>query len=70
MFSQVFIPGAKRGMEYVVTGEVNHILSNGTIKEGPYFFIQEAQKGAGKRIKKANFKAGKFYHYSEVVLAS
>lgn len=57
-------------MEYVVTGEVNHILSNGTIKEGPYFFIQEAQKGAGKRIKKANFKAGKFYHHSEVILAS
>lgn len=68
MFSQVIVPDSKKNMEYVVTGEVNQLIPNDEIKEGPYYFIQCVIKGAGKKINKANFKQGKFYHYSEVIL--
>ena len=63
IFSTVLIPEAKKGMEYVVT---NPEMDS---REGPYYFIQEVRKGATKKLKKANFKQGKFYNHADVILA-
>ena len=69
MFSKVLIPEAKKGMEYVVTAEIGSVNPEMDPREGPYYFIQEVRKGAVKKIKKANFKQGKFYNHADVTLA-
>ena len=69
MFSNVLIPDAKKGMEYVVTAQVSSINPEMDSREGPYYFIQEVRKGATKKLKKANFKQGKFYNHADVILA-
>ena len=69
MFSTVLIPEAKKGMEYVVTAQVDSVNPEMDSREGPYYFIQEVRKGATKKLKKANFKQGKFYNYADVILA-
>lgn len=68
MFSTVLIPEAKKGMEYVVTAEVSSVNPEMDPRPGPYYFIQEVKKGTVKKIKKANFKQGKFYNCSDVIL--
>ena len=69
IFSTVLIPEAKKGMEYVVTAQVDSVNPEMDSREGPYYFIQEVRKGATKKLKKANFKQGKFYNYADVILA-
>tara|TARA_B100000287_G_C20231291_1_gene622224 strand:- start:130 stop:345 length:216 start_codon:yes stop_codon:yes gene_type:complete len=69
MFSQVLIPDSKKGMEYVVTAKTNFVNPEIDSRPGPYYFVQEANKGAGKRINKANFKKGRFYNHEDVILA-
>ena len=67
MFSTVLIPEAKKGMEYVVTAEVSSVHPEMDNRPGPYYFIQEVKKGAARKIKKANFKQGRFYNCEDVV---
>ena len=69
MFSNVLIPDAKKGMEYVVTAQVSSIHPEMDNRPGPYYFIQEVKRGASKKIKKANFKQGRFYNNADVILA-
>ena len=69
IFSTVLIPEAKKGMEYVVTAQVDNIHPEMDSRKGPYYFIQEVRKGTAKKIKKANFKQGKFYNHADVILA-
>jgi hypothetical protein len=69
MFSTVLVPEAKNGMEYVVTAEINSVNPEMDSRKGPYYFIQEVRKGAAKKIKKANFKQGRFYNHEDVILA-
>ena len=66
MFEQVRVPDSRKGNDYIVTGEINQVANDN--REGPYYFVQEAPQGKGKRIKRANFKKGKFYHHSEVMV--
>ena len=70
MFSTVLIPGAKKGMEYVVTAQVNSVNPEMDSRKGPYYFIQEVKNKTGKRVKKADFKQGRFYNHEDVILAS
>ncbi len=65
MFEQVRVSDSRKGNEYIVTAEVNKVGFDD--REGPYFFVQRADVGKGRRIKKADFKKGKFYHHSEVM---
>ena len=65
MFEQVRVPDSRKGNEYIVTAEVNQV--NYDDREGPYYFVQTAEDGKGRKINKANFKKGKFYHHSEVM---
>ena len=67
MFFTVLIPEAKMGMEYVVTAEINKVNPEMDSRPGPYYFIQEVKKGTTKKIKKANFKQGKFYNHKDVI---
>ncbi len=69
MFSQVLIPGAQKGMEYVVTAQVDSVNPEMDSRKGPYYFIQEVRKGSTQKLKKANFKQGKFYNHEDVILA-
>ena len=69
MFSNVLIPDAKKGMEYVVTAQVSSIHPEMDNRPGPYYFVQEVKRGASKKIKKANFKQGRFYNNADVILA-
>jgi len=69
LFSTVLIPEAKKGMEYVVTAQVDSVNPEMDSRQGPYYFIQEVRKGAAKKIKKANFKQGQFYNHEDVILA-
>ena len=69
MFSTVLIPDAKKGMEYVVTAQVSSVNPEIDNRPGPYYFIQEVKRGATKKIKKANFKQGRFYNNADVILA-
>jgi len=69
LFNTVLIPEAKKGMEYVITAQVDSVNPEMDSREGPYYFIQEVRKGAAKKIKKANFKQGRFYNHVDVILA-
>ena len=69
MFSTVLVPDAKKGMEYVVTAEASSVNPEMDNRPGPYYFIQEVRRGATKKLKKANFKQGKFYNHADVILA-
>lgn len=69
MFSNVLVPDAKKGMEYVVTAQVSSVNPEIDNRPGPYYFIQEVKRGATKKIKKANFKQGRFYNNADVILA-
>jgi len=69
MFSTVLIPDAKKGMEYVVTAEINSVNPEMDSRPGPYYFIQEVKKGATRKIKKANFKQGRFYNVADVIIS-
>ena len=69
MFSNVLIPDAKKGMEYVVTAQVSSVNPEIDNRPGPYYFVQEVKRGATKKIKKANFKQGRFYNNADVILA-
>ena len=69
LFSTVLIPETKKGMEYVVTAQVDSVNPEMDSRQGPYYFIQEVRKGAAKKIKKANFKQGQFYNHEDVILA-
>ena len=55
-------------MEYVVTAEVSSVHPEMDNRPGPYYFIQEVKKGAAKKIKKANFKQGRFYNVADVIV--
>ena len=68
MFSTVLIPEAKKGLEYVVTAEVSSVHPEMDNRPGPYYFIQEVKKGAARKIKKANFKQGRFYNVADVIV--
>lgn len=68
MFSQVLIPDSKKGMEYVVTAEINSVNPEMDARSGPYYFVQEVTKGAARKLKKANFKQGSFYNHKDVIL--
>ena len=65
MFEQVIVPDSKQGNDYTVTAEINQVTYDD--REGPYYFVESTAKGKGRKLKKANFKRGKFYHYSEVI---
>jgi len=69
LFSTVLIPEAKTGMEYVVTAQVDSVNPEMDSRKGPYYFIQEVRKGTAKKIKKADFRKGKFYNHADVILA-
>ena len=69
MFSNVLIPDAKKGMEYIVTATIDNVNPEMDSRPGPYYFIQEVRKGAARKLKKANFKQGKFYNHADVILA-
>ena len=69
MFNKVLVPDSKKGMEYVVTGEINTVNPEIDSRPGPYYFVQEAKQGAGRRIKKADFKKGHFYNHKDVISA-
>ena len=64
MFSQVSIPNAQKNSEYVVTAQINKVLNDE--REGPFYFIQETNKGGAQRVQKVDFKNGKYYHHSLV----
>lgn len=68
MFEQVRVPDSRKGNDYIVTAEINQVAYDD--REGPYYFVQRADAGKGRRIKKADFKKGKFYHHSEVMVLS
>jgi len=65
MFEQVRVPDSRKGNDYVVTAEVNKVAYDD--RKGPYYFVQRADSNKGHKIRKANFKKGKFYHHSEVI---
>jgi len=69
MFSKVLIPEAKKGMEYVVTATINGVNPEMDSRPGPYYLVQEVKKGTTRKLKKANFKQGKFYNHADVTLA-
>ena len=68
MFSTVLIPEAKKGMEYVVTAQVSSVNPEIDNRPGPYYFVQEVKKGTVKKIRKANFKQGRFYNVADVIV--
>ena len=68
MFEQVRVPDSRKGNDYIVTAEINQVAYDD--RKGPYYFVQKAESGKGRRIKKADFKKGKFYHHSEVMILS
>jgi len=68
MFEQVRVPDSRKGNDYIITAEVNKVGYDD--REGPYFFVQKAENDTGRKIKKADFKKGKFYHHSEVMVLS
>ena len=47
MFTQVYVPDSKKGMDYIKTAEVNNVSSDIDTRPGPYHFIQEVKKGTG-----------------------
>jgi hypothetical protein len=69
MFSKVLVPDSKKGMEYVVTAEINSVNVEMDQRPGPYYFIQEVKKGTTKKINKANFKKGRFYNHEDVIIS-
>jgi len=69
MFSKVLVPDSKKGMEYVVTAEISSVNPEMDSRPGPYYFVQEVKKGAIKKIKKANFKQGRFYNVADVIIS-
>ena len=69
MFSQVYVPDSKNGMDYIITAEVNQVNPDVDSRPGPYYLIQEVKKGTGKKTNKANFKKGRLYNHKEVILA-
>ena len=69
IFSTVLIPEAKKGMEYVVTAQIDSVNPEMDSRPGPYYLVQEVKKGTTKKIKKANFKQGKLYNNADVILA-
>ena len=68
LFTQVNIPNPTNGKEYIATAQINQVAFDD--REGPYYWVQEVAKGKASKIKKANFQEGKFYHHSEVMVAS
>jgi len=69
MFSTVLVPDTKKGMEYVVTAEISSVNPEMDPRPGPYYFVQEVKKGATRKIKKANFKQGRFYNAADVIIS-
>ena len=69
MFSTVLVPDTKKGMEYVVTAEISSVNPEMDSRPGPYYFVQEVKKGATRKIKKANFKQGRFYNAADVIVS-
>ena len=69
MFSTVLVPDAKKGMEYVVTAEASSVNPEMDNRPGPYYFIQEVKRGTTRKIKKANFKQGRFYNVADVIVS-
>lgn len=67
IFDTVTVPQAKKGMEYVVTAQVDSVNPEMDPRKGPYYFVQEVRKGTAKKIKKANFKQGRFYNHQDLV---
>ena len=65
IFEHVIVPDSKQGNDYIVTAEINQVAYDD--REGPYYFVQSTAKGRGRKIKKADFKKGKFYHHSDVI---
>ena len=55
MFEQVRVPDSRKGNDYIITAEVNKVGYDD--REGPYFFIQTADAGKGKKINKAQNKS-------------
>jgi len=69
MFSTVLVPDTKKGMEYVVTAEISSVNPEMDSRPGPYYFVQEVKKGTTRKVRKANFKQGRFYNHEDVILA-
>ena len=67
LFTQVNTPNPSKGKEYVVTAEVNQLAFDN--RPGPFYLVQEVNKGRVNKVSKANFKEGKFYHNTEVKVA-
>ena len=64
MFSKVSIPNAQKNSEYIVTAQICKVFNDE--REGPFYFIQETNKGGAQRVQKADFRKGKYYHHSLV----
>ena len=64
MFSKVSIPNAQKYSEYIVTAQISKVFNDE--REGPFYFIQETNKGGAQRVQKVDFKNGKYYHHSLV----
>ena len=69
MFSKVFVPDSKKGMEYVVTAEISSVNPEMDSRPGPYYFVQEVKNGTTKKVRKANFKQGRFYNVADVIIS-
>ena len=65
MFEQVRVPDSRKGNDYIVTAEVNKVDYDD--REGPYFFVQSAESGKGRRIKKANFNLKEAYSINPAI---
>lgn len=64
LFTQVNTSNPSKGKEYIITAAINQVATDD--REGPYYWLQEVNKGKAKRIKTANFTDGKWVHNSEV----
>ncbi len=69
MFSTVLIPEVEKGMEYVVTAQIDSVNPEMDPRPGPYYLVQGVKRGTTKKLKKANFKQGKLYNHADVILA-
>lgn len=64
LFTQVNVKRPAKGKEYIATAEINQVATDE--RKGPYYWVQEVNKGKAKRVKTANFTDGKWIHNSEL----
>ena len=68
VFDQVVFKNSNKKRDYVITAEISKVAFDD--REGPYFFIQEVDKGKSSKVNKANFLDGAWMHHSEVMVPS